>query len=205
MSTVADDLGMMESHATHSMAECIALLQQFFVDAQELDALLDELVRERACDADHRRARVERLASSLWGVFSHHRAVIGADGIFYDLGPWRSAAELISDLANRAHPDLNLPIRYMDCYVGVLSGEERSDAMRRLHRWIFNGLRHAGCDWLYSRAAVPQARVTRARMHAMAAALTGSDAPESSYLPLPSMVAAYQDVYHRLPDGWPHV
>jgi hypothetical protein len=196
----------MDVRPTHSMAECIALLHQFFVSDRELKALMEELVPPAPCDRDRRRAMVERLASSLWAVFSHHRAVIDGEGVCYDLGPWRSAAELISDLANRAYPDLNLPIRYMDCYVGVLSGEQRGEPTRRLHRWIFEVLQDEGCDWLYSRTAVPEARRARARMREMAAVLDSSDraGTAESFIPVPAMIAAYQDVYHRLPDGWPH-
>jgi hypothetical protein len=207
VSTAAENLGLMSIRSTHTTAACIRLLQRFMVDGNRLRLLVGGLVEPGACAADFQRAMVERLSSSLWGLFSHHRAVVDGDGVVYDLGSWRSAAERIADLANESYPDLNLPIRYMDCYVGVLAGEEMEEQVRRLYAWMFTELRAAGCDWLYSRAVAERLHERRALMRELSTVMSAAyenGSGEGLYSPLPSMVAAYQDVYGRLPDGWPH-
>jgi hypothetical protein len=207
VSTAAEHFGLVNNRSSHATADCIALLQRLMVDDGQLRARLAGIIDPRVSEADRQRAMVERLASSLWGLFSHHRAVIDGDGVHYDLGSWRSAAELISDLANECYPDLNLPIRYMDCYVGVLAGQEREDEVRRLYRWLFGELRKAGCDWLYSRAVASRLNERRALMRELSTVMSmayETRGGDGTYSPLPAMVAAYQDVFGRLPDGWPH-
>jgi hypothetical protein len=180
------------------------LLSRFMVDLPRLRELSEETGPGGAPRSD--RDMVERLASALWGVFSHHRAVVDGQGAHYDLGSWRAAAELISDIVNCHYPQVGPPIRYMDCYMGVLVGEDHRRVARPLHRWIFERLHDAGCDWFYSYSPDAQFADRRERMRELSSALARAyqeNAAGAVYAPLPSIVAAYQDVYGRLPEGWP--
>jgi hypothetical protein len=161
---------------------------------------------DRGASGDLDRVAVERLASALWGVFSHHRAVVDTEGRHYDLGSWRAAAELIADLVNRRHPEIRPPIRYMDCYMGVISAAERGPDVEALHRWIFSRLRDAGCEWLYSFAVIDAPEEQRKRLRELASEMSRAyddRAGDGIYAPLPAVVVAYREVYGRLPDGWP--
>jgi hypothetical protein len=195
--TVAELNGSRAARPVHSSAVCTRLLGRFMVEPAVLRPLIGE-----SDGALSDRQVVERLASALWGTFSHHRAVLDAHGNRFDMGSWRAAAELIADAVNRRFPMLAPPIRYMDCYMGVLLGDERCTGAEPLYRWIFSGLRDAGCDWLYSHAgeAGDERRVQRREL---SAALSRAYQEHAVYAPLPTLVAAYRQVYSRLPEGWP--
>jgi hypothetical protein len=183
------------------------LLSRFMVDLGELRPLVSHIEHDAGPvgGSEHDRAIIDRMASALWGVFSHHRAVVSADGTHYNLGSWRYSAELIADFANAHYPGLSPAIRYMDCYMGVLLGEDRRVESRPLHRWIFRHLQDAGCDWLYSYSPEIAPEDRRVRQRELAAVLGRAYEDQSRpFAPLPAVVAAYQDVYGRLPDGWPH-
>ncbi|CAN5826189.1 hypothetical protein BH23GEM9_BH23GEM9_35930 [soil metagenome] len=204
---------MPDRRPTHGTAACMRLLERFLLDLSELHTLVSGPVGPDGRTAAARdRAAVEKVASALWGIFSHHRAVVDGAGVRYDLGSWRSAGELIADLTNRRYPGIEQPIRYMDCYMGVLTSEERGPDSQQFYHWIFRRLREAGCDWLYSSAVAadttPESIERRARVREATAAISRAYmdmAAEGVYAPLPVVVAAYQDVFGRLPDGWPHV
>jgi hypothetical protein len=201
---VAEMTGTRPVRTAHSSAACMRLLNRFLVDPAELRPLVDDM--EHGADMPSDRHVVERLASALWGVFSHHRTVVDRDGNRVDLGSWRAAAELIADAVNRRYPALSTPIRYMDCYMGVLMGDERREEATALYRWIFSVLRDAGCDWVYGAGGENGAEEPRQRRREATAALSRAYreyAGQSVYAPLPAMVAAYQAVFGRLPEGWP--
>lgn len=137
---------------------------------------------------------VELLGCALWDVFSHNHSVTDDAGLPY----CGSRADL--------HP---------------------------VYRWIFERLRQAGCEWRYSfprlylvelppgnetgdfleydpseavRAEVER-RERRERRRSLADELERGyreAVRRARHEPLPSVVAAYREVYGRLPDGWPH-
>jgi hypothetical protein len=146
---------------------------------------------------------VERLASALWAVFSHDRGVVERGRLLH-LGSWRAAAELIADIANGHYPQLEPPVRYADCYVGVLVGDERRTASRPLYRWLFQALSEAGCDWLYSARPGLDVAERCSQLREISVALSRAYEENAGlYAPLPAIIAAYRDVYGRLPEGWP--
>lgn len=204
---------MPDRRPTYGAAACMRLLERLLMDLPELRTLVSgPLGPDGRTAAASDRAAVERLASALWGIFSHHRAVVDNAGVRYDLGSWRSAAEMIADLANRRYSGIEQPIRYMDCYMGVLTSEERGPDSQELYHRIFKRMREAGCDWLYSSAVAADTTAEsierRARVREATAVVSRAYmemAAEGVYAPLPVVVAAYQNVYGRLPDGWPHV
>lgn len=205
MSTAADYIAMPGNRRSHSSAACMRLLSQFMVDVDGLHPLMSD-VDVTGPDADQDRFVIERLAGALWGVFSHYRAVVDRDGRHYDLGSWRAGAEFIADLANGHYPTLNPPIRYLDCYMGVLLGEEHKNFARPLHRWIFSRLQAAGCEWIYAFSADASTEDRRARRRELSAALSQAyedNAEHGVHAPTPAVIAAYQDVYGHLPEGWP--
>lgn len=177
------------------------LLSGVMAELSVLRPLMNDIEANSPSDTD--RAVVERLVSALWGVFSHHRAVVDRTGRHYDLGSWRAAAELIADLANRRYPTLNSPIRYMDCYMGVLLGEDCRPESQPLHRWVFAQLRAAGCDWIYAFSPDLPLEERRARARQRSAALTDPAFLLDSRESLPAVVWAYRAVYGRMPEGWP--
>lgn len=192
--------------ATKPPRDSIRLLERLLPELDEVTPLVAPLLEARRSAEDQRRAVVERYASALWGMFSHHRAVIeAATGQHYHLGTWRGAAELIAELANRRYAGLNLPIRYMDCYVGALGCDEPADALRALHVWLFTRLRDCGCDWVWSLHALAGEPARRDQLREAAAAMSLAYHWRGSiYQPLPPVAAAYREVYGRLPDGWPN-
>lgn len=202
MYTVAELNGSRAARPVQSTAICMRLLGRFMVEPAVLRPLIGPL--DDTVDPD--RQVVERLASALWGTFSHHRAVLDAHGNRFDLGSWRAAAELIADTVNRRFPTLVPPIRYMDCYMGVLLGDERRAGSAPLYAWIFSILRDAGCDWVYTYngdAGCNEHRLQRRELSAALSRAYEEYAGRSVYAPLPAIVAAYQQIYARLPEGWP--
>jgi hypothetical protein len=199
--TVADTVEPSSSQPVRSTVPAMRLLSAFMLGTEELRPLMTDAGHDQL----HERGVVERLVRALWGVFSHHRAVLDSSGRQVDLGSWRAAAEMIADAANRRYPTILPPIRYMDCYMGVLLGEDRRSEARALHRWIFSVLRDAGCDWIYVCNAELATEEQRTRQRELAAALWQAyqENADAAYAPLPTLVAAYEDVYGRLPDGWP--
>jgi hypothetical protein len=183
-----------------SAAVSMRLVDRFMVAAEVLRPLL----LGAAAGAWDDRAVVERLASALWSVFSHDHGVIDAGSRHLHLGSWRAAAELIADIANGRYPQLDPPIRYADCYVGVLVGDEQRVAAGPLYGWIFSGLQEAGCDWVYSLRGGPGVTERCSQLREICEVLSRAYEENAGlYAPLPGIVGAYRDVYGRLPAGWP--
>jgi hypothetical protein len=184
-----------------SSVACMRLLNQFMVDTAELRPVVGGPALAGA--QDERRV-VESLTSGLWGVFSHGRCVIDRTSRYLHMGSPRAAAELISDLANARYPHLDPPIRYADCYLLTLSGEDGGAADQQLYRWIFLGLRARGCDWVFSARPGPDLAARGARLREISTVLSRAyDENAGLYAPLPAIIAAYREVYGRLPQGWP--
>jgi hypothetical protein len=199
VSTVADEIMPQRAPFLHQAA-CLRLLSRFMAEPAELRRVMGGGASDTA--AGDRQA-VERLAGALWGVFSHDRVVVDGCGRRYHLGPWRAAAESIADVANGSYPAIEPPIRYVDCYVAVLTGDERRPGSRPLYHWIFSILKDAGCDWIYSMrgGAAPEERSLQMRQVSAVLSRAYED-NEGLYAPLPGIIAAYRDVYGKVPEGW---
>jgi hypothetical protein len=107
-------------------------------------------------------------------------------------------------MANARYPHLDPPIRYADCYLLTLSGEEGGVADLQLYRWIFLGLQTRGCNWVFSMRPGPGVAERCARLREISMVLSRAYEENAGlYAPLPGIIAAYRDVYGRLPEGWP--
>jgi hypothetical protein len=184
-----------------SSVACTRLLDRFMVDTAELRPMTGE----PALDGSHDDRRiVEALASTLWSVFSHGRCVIDRTSRYLHMGSPRSAAELIADMANARYPSLEPPIRYADCYLLTLAGEDGGTANQQLYRWVFRGLQAQGCNWVFSTRPGPAVAERYDRLRQISEVLSRAYEENAGlYAPLPGIIAAYREVYGKLPEGWP--
>lgn len=173
------------------------------------------------------------MARALWDVFSQNHSVVDRDGAPYDLGSFRASAAFIAEAVHRRYPQLGRRYGYLDFYMGTALCGHRAD-LRPVYRWIFKRLKEEGCDWHYSfprlylvefsaeddaggfldydpsdafRSNLERAERAEER-EALAEALERDHREairRARHEPLPATVAAYRDVFGRLPEGWPHL
>ena len=208
----------------HGDRDCAELLERFLLEPQELRACLASAVSPQ----DDGRAIVERLGDVLWDVFSNNHTVTDSEGRPYDLGSFRGSAGFIAEVLNRRYPGLG-GWGYLDFYMGSLGADR--DELRHVYAWIFRGLAAAGCQWTYAfprpylvdfrdpasgiedelkydpGEVVRQDIEGKGRTESLAERFeryAEEDMRRARDEPLPAIVAAYRDVFGRLPEGWPH-
>jgi hypothetical protein len=166
----------------------------------------------------------------LWDVFSNNHAVFDERGKF-DLGSFRASASFLAEEINVRYRQAGGRRAYLDFYMGTLWLARRAD-LRPVYRWVFAGLRAAGCDWRYSFPRIylvsfehereradegscdPSAAVTveleaaqreyeRAELQERLDAAHNEAVEEAKRRPRPAIVQAYDDVVGRWPEGWP--
>jgi len=214
---------------SHSPEACARLLDRFLLPPDELRRILTP---EATHSPDANRAILGLLGRALWDVFSQNHTVLDAEGRAYDLGSFRASAVLIADAIDCAYSHPAGAHDYLDFYMGTTMGEEAID-LRAVYRWIFSGLKEAGCYWIYSFARLylvdfggrqpnddmlryDPGEATRAELEQLGRAKQVHDLAEqfeswhqadlrsARQEPLPVIVAAYRDVFDTLPEGWPH-
>lgn len=203
-------------------AAWLKLLDRLLVAPHELESIYSAS-REASRDPDE---ILRHFGCSLWDVFSNNHSVICSDGTEYETGSFRSVAGDIADALNRRYTSRQRSYDYLDFYMGHVGGDADAPFV---YRWIFNRLNHEGCDWKYSfprlylidfGASKPPAMTEYDPSEAVRAELERESAPATDLAaeldrlyeeaverardrPLPAIVAAYRDVYGRLPGGWP--
>lgn len=177
---------------------------------------------------------VELLGRALWDVFSDNHTVVDANGTAYRLGSFRASGSFIADAINKRYPALPTRYGYLDFYMGgmfVRRGVDRGPVYRWIFSqlrangcdWIYSfprihlidmrgpepGARDDGLSYDPSEAV--RAEVERAeRDREIEALRAGLDEAADETIrrareePLPPIVAAYREVFGRLPEGWPH-
>jgi hypothetical protein len=134
-----------DDRPSHSPEACAQLIDRFLV---EPDELLRVIAPEGAHSPEAKRELVELFGRALWDVFSQNHTVVDSEGTTYDLGSLRGSAAFIADAVDRAYPHIDDAHGYLDFYMGTTPGEERAD-LRAVYRWIFAGLKDAGCRWTW--------------------------------------------------------
>lgn len=201
----------------------LQLLDRLLVEPRELESVY-AASGEASRDPEE---MLRHFGCSLWDVFSNNHTVISSDGTQCETGSFRSVAGDIADALNERYPSLQVSYDYLDFYMGHVGGD--ADAPR-VYRWIFNRLKDEGCDWKYSfprlylidfGASKAPAMTEYDPSEAVRAELERETSPANDLAaeldrlyeeaverardrPLPVIVAAYRDVYGRLPTGWPH-
>lgn len=192
------------------------------------DEFRDDEIDSRPIDPE--REAVDLVVRALWDVFSDNHTVFDEDGA-YDLGSFRGSAGFLAEEANARYRGLGGRRDYLDVYMGTIWMNRRAD-LRPVYRWIFAGLRAAGCDWRYAfprlyllsfeHAPEPgdelsydpgvalarkfQAAERERERHELQEKLDvgyNEAVEEARRRPPPAVVQAYHDVYGRWPRGWP--
>lgn len=200
----------------------LQLLDRLLVEPHELESIY-AASHASATEPDE---MLRHFGASLWDVFSNNHTVVGSDGTEYETGSFRTMAGDIADALNRRYRSRQSSYGYLDFYMGHVGGDADAPGV---YRWIFDRLKDEGCDWKYSfprlylidfGASQPPAMTEYDPSEAVRAELERDSAPVSDLAaeldrlyeeavekahdrPLPAIVAAYRDVYHRLPTGWP--
>lgn len=91
---------------------------------------------------------VDLVGLVLWDVFSDNHTVFDGTGDF-DLGSFLGAAGVLAGEINVRYRERGDRRDYMDFYMGTVGLRRRAD-LTPVYRWVFAGLRAAGCDWRYS-------------------------------------------------------
>jgi hypothetical protein len=87
------------------------------------------------------------VGECLWDIFSDsHEVVAVEDGRVLDLGSFRYAGGVLSDVANRQTGTTQYD--YMDFYLGTSWVSQRAD-LTPVYEMIFRRLRRRGLDWIY--------------------------------------------------------
>lgn len=201
-------------------------------DASDEDEASEDVEEPLQRSIEPEREVVELLGRALWDVFSENHRVIDSDGTAYHLGSFRASAALIAESINRRYTHLERPYDYLDFYMGSSLSSQRAD-LRPVYRWIFARLQILGCRWIYSFPRIylvdlgglapdedassydPSEAVRHELESAERARRTEELADElergyredvrrARHAPLPTIVAAYRDVFGTLPEGWPH-
>ena len=175
---------------------------------------------------------LDLVGCALWDVFSNNHTVVDGAGRAYELGTWRASAAIIAETMNRRYVESEARYDYLEFYMGTAFLGRRAD-LRPVYRWIFARLKEAECDWIYSFPRLhlvdlgsreePEDALAYDPSRAVQAELDRAEREretwafeqelESAYReavedarrrPLPAAVAAYRDVYGKLPVGWPH-
>lgn len=201
-------------------AECEALLDRFLPALAELPedvraALEVASVRpghpatgNDTAPSDHE--TIELLGCCLWDVFSHDHDVVDTDGRAYHLGSFRGTGDFLADRMEVRYPE-DPGFDYVDFYMGTRG----IDGPAVVYEWIFRGLADAGCDWIYSFPRIhllrygdptdPESDEPSIREFAESLDRAHEESVRRAQgVPLPRVVAAYREVYGRLPEGWPH-
>lgn len=210
-----------DDRPTHTRSECHRLLDRLLMGAGLQHASAHAAgAHGTASDAGR------RLGLALWDVFSDNHTVVDARGVCYSLGTFRSSGDEIADALMRHNPDSTYD--YLDFYMGSAFGELD---LTPEYRYIFAYLHAEGCDWIYSfprlhllkfdsssENAMTEDDPSRAVAEELEQAKKSLDDDMEAWLrrmhgeavdrarnePLPATVAAYREVYSRLPEGWPH-
>lgn len=164
----------------------------------------------------------------LWDIFSNNHEVIDGDGKVYDIGSFRGAGGFLADYINRHFASQAVQYDYLDFYMGTIYIHHEVSLLP-VYLWIFEYLKKLECDWIYSFPRLGLLRLGESRASAdpleydpetsLAKELTAQkidafareldevyeDALDAAkHEALPGAVAAYQEVYRKLPQGWPH-
>ena len=212
----------------HTEEECTRLLDRFLLPPDELLAAFSPEGWRNTRDQRGEEEVVDLVGRVLWDVFSDNHTVFDADGAF-DLGSFRGAAGFLAEAIHGRYPALSGRRGYLDFYMGTRGiGAD----LGPLYRWVFAGLRMAGCDWRYSFPRIylvsfahdPEPADTLAYdpSAAVAAELDAADreregaemqqrldagyndaVERAKRRPPPAIVQAYYSVYGRWPRGWP--
>jgi hypothetical protein len=190
----------------------------------------DEGIEEDTRPGNAEREVVDLVGRVLWDVFSDNHTVFDSEGDF-DLGSFRASAGFLAEEINVRYRRLGGRRDYLSFYMGTLWLDRRAD-LGPVYRWVFAGLRAAGCDWRYcfpriylvslardpepadgfgpdpSTAVLAELEAVdrereRAEMQRRMDADYDEAVEEAKSRPPPTIVRAYHDVYGRWPRGWP--
>jgi len=133
----------MSERPARSAAECEAFLDRFLPPIAELPDEVRAALATGADPSDH--ASLELLGCCLWDIFSDNHDVVDAEGRVYHLGSFRGTGDFLADRMEIRYPD-DPGFDYVDFYMGTCG----VDGPAAVYRWIFEGLKEAGCDWIYA-------------------------------------------------------
>ncbi len=155
--------------------------------------------------ADPQRECAQLVAAGLWHVFAEHE-VVGPDGEKIDLGSWRGVAEEIADWLNRSLGDDRY--QYTRFYMGQANLTRHRVDLAPVFRLIFARFRQLEMDWQYDMPRLDVVTLGEPDEHTvrMKADLDAADRrarQNARDVPAPSIVKAFQEVFGRLPAGWP--
>lgn len=145
-------------------------------------------------------ARLELLGRTLWDVFSNNHTVLDSEGNACDLGSFRGSARFIAESINRCRPQFDWRYTFPQIYIFGLPGGSDAGQDHDPEDFLSYDPSDALGDEAQREERAPDFRAIREEFRRQ----NEEAVRRARRKPLSLVVAAYRDVYGRLPEGWLH-